>query len=479
MHKVLCALPLFVWVAIAQAIPMKPSDEMPDARGLTGMNMGNAQTSVPAEILEKLSGPDTANLPQAVLVSKSAELRKRLVKSPGNPMIMHALGTVLFQQGGVKEAMALWGVAHNKDADLAPADVMRDVQEVFALLARNDKANAQKNLAAAEKRYANQPHFQLLRAEQAMRGGNAKAAEQAYRRAYELAPKLYVTSLNLARFYDATRGDAAVADRLFQEAAKLAPKRAEVWAHYGVFQFRQKQTKAAQESLRKARILDPAMPRAEMRMAELSIQAGDLASAREWYRSALAGKPSREEARAIHAALGDVLLRLGKPDEARLEIETALKERELAPLVFALGTIDEAEGKLDAAERRYRRVLALMNNNPLAANNLAMLLVKTGKGEKEALKLAEQANRAIPNNAIIQGTYGCALQHAGRNAEAVKVLGPVVAATPKDAWSRYCLGKSLVAEKRVADARNHLQQVLRDDPKFPRRAEIEKLAGAR
>ena len=57
------------------------------------------------------------------------------------------------------------------------------------------------------------------------------------------------------------------------------------------------------------------------------------------------------------------------------------------------------------------------------------------------------------------------------------MLGPVVQAAPKDAWSRYCLGKGLLAEKRAADARNHLQQVLRDDPKFPRRAEIEKING--
>lgn len=57
------------------------------------------------------------------------------------------------------------------------------------------------------------------------------------------------------------------------------------------------------------------------------------------------------------------------------------------------------------------------------------------------------------------------------------MLGPVVQATPKDAWSRYCLGKGLLAEKRAADARDHLQQVLRDDPKFPHRAEIDKING--
>lgn len=475
MHKKFFIACLAAWAGIVQAVPLQPAGKAPDAPGLAEVETYARGPTVPAEVLEQFSGPPLSSLPPAVLAARSAELREQLVKSPHNAAIMHALGSVLYQQGGSKEAFALWSAAQQRDANLAPAEVMRDVQEVFSLLARGDKTNAQKKLAAAEKRHANQPHFHLLRAEQAMRGGNAKAADQAFRRAYELAPRLYVTSLNLARFYEVTRRDAAATERLFQWAAKLAPQNAEVWAYLGAFQQRQKQTKAAQESLRKARSLDPTRPLAETRLAELSARMGDYAAARNWYRDALANKPSPGEEEAIRAALGDVLLRLGQLDEARREIEMVLKKRERPPLIFALGTIDEAQGRLDAAEQRYRRVLELMRGNPLAANNLAMLLVRGGKGGKEALSLAEQASRAIPNNAIIQGTYGCALAHAGRDLDAIKVLGPVVKATPKDAWSRYCLGRSLLTQKRGAEAKEHLAQVLRDDPKFPRRAEVEKI----
>lgn len=454
---------------------MLPSEKNNVLKELTVGDNNQLETPVPQEVLEQYYGPAISTLSQAVLAARSAELRDRLVKSPNDAATMHALGSVIHRQGNVKEAVALWTAANKLDANQAPGDVMRDVQEVFALLAKGDKADAQKKLLAAETRHTNQPHFHLLRGEQAMRGGNLKAAEQAFRRAYELAPQLYVTNLNLARFNDATRRDTAMAERLYQAAAKLAPRRAEVWANLGAFQYRQKQPKLALESLRRARALDPAYPIPEKRLAELSSGMGDQAAASEWYLAALSTKPAPEEEQAIRTALGDVLLRLGKLDAARKQIETVLKKRELPPLLFALATIDEAQGRLDMAEKRYRRVLELMPDNPLPANNLAMLLIRSGKFGDEPLKLAQQAKRFLPDNAIVESTWGCALGHVGRNSEAVTVLRPVVKAVPGDAWAHYCLGKSLLLEKNAKEAKLYLSRVMQLDAKFPLRVQVEKM----
>lgn len=477
MHKILIFATLVISAASAQAAPVeqfvKPGDPLEPTPW--GGALGVRREGVPADVLDQFSGQQIVSLSQAVLTARSAELRDRLIKSPGNAAVLHALGSVTYQQGGIKEAIALWSAAHKREPNLAPAEVMRDVQEVFTLQAKGDATGARNKLLAAEKRYARQPHFQLIRAEQAARGGNLTAAEAAYRLAYQLAPKLYVTSLNLARFYDVARPDPAAAERMFQRAAKLAPKRPEVWAHLGAFQYRQKQTRAALASLRRARSLDPAAALPERRLAELSVMLSDYAAARQWYRSALDTHPPAAEELRIRAALGDVLLRLNRLDEARKEIEAVLKTQETPPLVFALATVDEAQGKLDAAERRYRRVLQLMPNNPLPANNLAMLLLRAGKSADEALRLAEQARRALPNNAIVESTYGCALSHAGRNREAVTVLEPVLKATPKDAWAHYCLGRSLLLEKNPSEATTHLAQVLQLDPKFPLRTQLEKM----
>lgn len=430
---------------------------------------------VPAEILEQLSQPGVAGLSQAVLGARSVELRGRLAESPDDPFLLHALGTVTYHQGGVREALALWNAASRREPNLAPADLMADVQEVFRLLEQGAPNLAQGKLKQVELRYADQPHFHLIRAEQAMRGRNFVAAGESYRRAHALAPDLYITNLNLARYLEYTNADPESAGRYFKRAAELAPDRAEVWSHLGNFQFRQGQSEAALSSLRTARSLDPQRSAPERRLGDLSAAAGRYEDAVTWYRAALAAAPSASEAHDLQAGLGDFLLRLGRHDEARQAIEEALKAGERPQLLFALGTIDEAQGRLSDAERRYRQVLTLAPGNPLAANNLAMLLVKSNGLAEEAQSLAAQARRALPNNAYVEGTFGCTLALSGRNADAIKVLQPVVERLPEDTWSRYCLAASLQALGRTDAARPHFEKVLALDPSFPRYTQIKSL----
>jgi tetratricopeptide (TPR) repeat protein len=459
------------WALDAAAIPLVQMPDKPMAP-LIGPEV------VPAEIREAFSQQGAASLSKQVLAERSAKLRDAVTADPKDPFLLHALGTVTYHLGGEREAIVLWKNAATRDANLAPPEVMADVHAVFALLAKGQPAAAKTRLDATEKRFAEQPHFQLIRAEQAMRSRNYEEAGRAFSKASTLAPKLYVTALNLGRFREFMQGDATEVMRLYETAARLAPNRAETWYHLGAFQFRQKQPQPAYESFKRLHALDPSSPRPEQRLAELSVGEKDFASAERWYRAALKGKVTPTEAARVNAALGDVLLRQRKVNEARLPIESALKHEEQAPLVFALATIDEAQGKTDVAERRYRRVLELTPNNPLAANNLAMLLIKAGRSTAEALQLAEQARQAIPNNAIIESTFGCALTQSGRHAEAIVALETVQRVTDQDVWSHYCLAVSLQDAKRVTEAQTEFKRVLELEPRFPHRRQIEKLLGS-
>jgi len=469
---------LLTWAsASALALPVNESPAVPEFQDVLWLDPGSEQAgpALPPEVADQLSPRQAASLPEAVLSARSVELRERLAENPGDPYVLHALGTVVFHQGGRREAMALWGAGHRAEPNLAPSDLMAAVHEVFRLLASGDRAGAQAQLAAAEATFAGNAHFQLMRGEQAMRGRNPGAAGQAYREAYRLAPELYVTSLNLARFYDYVGHEPKETGKLFQKATSVAPRRAEVWSSLGTFQFRRNDPEAALTSFGKARSLDPRAPLPERRLGDLSHAADDFPAAAKWYRAALQRESGPAEAQSVRTALGDGLLRLGLYDEARAVIEAALEHQQLPMLVFALGTIDEAQGRLAQAERRYRQTLELMTDHPLAANNLAMVHVKTGQSAAEALSLAERARARLPDNAIVQGTYGCALTANGRHGEAIQTLEPVVNAAPKDVWARYCLGKSLLAEQRLCDARPHLERVLEEDRRFARRAEVERL----
>jgi tetratricopeptide (TPR) repeat protein len=460
---------LSVWSLAIGAIPLVQMPEQSPSPIFIGPDF------VPPEIREAFSQEAVSSLSQQVLAERSAQLRDAVTANPKDPFLLHALGTVTYHLGGEKEALVLWKNAAARDPNLAPPEVMADVHAVFGLLAKGQTAQAKARLQAAEQRHSEQAHFQLIRAEQAMRSRNFGEAGRAFAKAHALAPQLYVTALNLARFQQFMKADAAEVMRLYENAARLAPQRAETWLHLGTFQFRQKQPEEALASFRRLSAIDPKGPRAEQYLAELSMQNKDFAGAEKWYRAALKGKLPPAEAARIQAALGDVLLRQGNVNAARAPIEDALKHEELPPLVFALATIDEAQGKVDAAERRYRRVLELNPANPLAANNLAMLLIKAGRSSGEALRLAEQARQAIPNNAIIESTYGCALTQSGRHADAIAALDRVLKTSATDVWAHYCMAVSLRAEKRLPEALGEFKRVLELEPGFPHRRQIEKI----
>lgn len=452
----------------ARAIPVTPA---PDKFEL---DTGYIDERIPVEIRRPLLQQGLFDISKIILQTKSAELREVVINNPDDPYPMHALGTITFYLQGEREAQALWAAAHKKDQNLAPPDLMMAIHSMFAAQKSGDTAKATTLLQDIEKRFRQDPHFLMMQAEQAMRGRKFDEAGRAFTRAHELAPKLYVTALNLGR-YKAFMGNTDEALVLMRQSASLAPHRAETWWNLGTLQTRLQQEGAAVESFAKVATLAPQGPSAEARLAATYATQENYEAAAKWYTTALAGQPSAPEKARIQGVLGDILLRLGKRDEARKQIEGALSYRELPQLVFALGTIDEEQGMTVEAEKKYRRVLELVPENPLAANNLAMLLVKENRALPEALSLSEMARKGIPNNAIIESTYGCALCLSGRHAEAIEILGSVLSGSVQDSWARYCLGLSLYQSGRKDEAVANFKRLLRDDPDFEQNAEIQKM----
>ena len=351
---------------------------------------------------------------------------------------------------------------------------MADVQEVFSLLAEGDVALAGKKFAALHKRYSKNPHYYLMQGEQAMRSRNFKEAEKSYRKACELGPKLYATSVNLARFYE-FRQEHQRARKYYLKAVELAPQRAECWTYLGTHQFRQGQTDEALKSFQRAKKADEDEPLAEVQLAKLSQGIRDYLGARFWYKAALKQEPANKN--AIRVALSDVQLRLGLMDEAGKEIEAVLKTEQLVPLLVAMASVEESKDKLKSAKDYYRRALTLDRENIIASNNLAMLLVRMNQSPQEALNLAETARSGMPNNPQILGTYACALYRAGKYEKARESLFQAVRLSPDDAWVRYFLGKLLLKEKQSIKGLFHLEGVLILDPEFSYRDEIQKLLG--
>ena len=460
----LISIVIAFWPAYGAAISLL-SIPTPEKEPLLPFTDELATTLTPYE--NPFAGPApavTAGLSREALAREEAALRQQVLADPQNPRPLHALGTVLFHEGYPEEALSVWANAAGREPNLAPADLMAAINRVYALLNAKDRAAADLELKSITKQFAANPHFHLMRAEQAMRSRNFAEADNSFKRAHELGPELFVTSLNLARFRDAM-GQPETAHALYREATERAPERPEVWSYLGAFQFRQGDEEAALASLRQAHTLDPGRPVAEARLGALAAALGDYPAAAHWYQAALGSEPGNAD--IIRIALGDAQLRQGKLDEARETIQSVLERQELVPLLFALGTIEEAQGNVAAAESRYRRVLELAPDNVFANNNLAMLLVREGRAPEEALSFARQAYGILPDNGIVLGTYACALANA-RGEAASDLLERAITVVPEDPWVRFFYGRYLIERDAKDQARDQLRKVIELDSSFPR-----------
>jgi tetratricopeptide (TPR) repeat protein len=421
-------------------------------------------------------------VPESLLVTPGtaldvleAQLRARLdtlsapTEDPAAAQDWFSLGTVLFHRDARDDALQAWTTAHRLDPVFAPPEVMADLQTAVMLENRGETEAAALLRAEATARHAENAHMQLALAERAMRSARLEEAGTAYRRAAELAPDLFTTSLNLARYMEFIERPEAARTH-YIAATEAAPGRAAPWDFLGAHQFRWGETEAALASLRRAEAASPVQPLAEVRLAELSAGAGDWIGARHWYLRALARAEDGQA--AIRVALGNAQLRLGLLHEAAATLDAVLAEEEIVPVLVARGQLDEGLGQLEDAVDRYRRAIRLDPGNLVAANNLAMALVRLDRNADEALTHARYAHQTLPGNAEIFGTYALSLAMAGDAAAALPALERAVRLLPTDLWLRHRLGILLATGGSPAEARIHLEACsLIVDADFPHAAD--------
>ncbi len=140
--------------------------------------------------------------------------------------------------------------------------------------------------------------------------------------------------------------------------------------------------------------------------------------------------------------------------------------------LFMLYLADSAgrEGDRVVAERRYRQVLAVQPENPVALNNMAVLLIQENK--PGALDLANRAVKAAPNQLALQDTLASALAQAGQVPQAIDLQRKVVAAAPGVPGFRLNLARLHLQAGDKASARGELTTLSKVEKPFPGREEL-------
>jgi Tfp pilus assembly protein PilF len=219
-------------------------------------------------------------------------------------------------------------------------------------------------------------------------------AEKEYRRAVELDGNSVIYAANLAFFLWRRRGDPKGAQTLLQ--GTLARQRdAFTVGRYALFNdlaFDDRQD-AARQLYEEALTIAPQDRWVNGRFADFLRRAGDTAVAREHFELAIAGEQPDIDALVSY---GELHLRERSFESAEQLLQRALRFRRRDPaVVAALAATRTLLGAPDAdVEPMYRQALEWQPDEPLAAMNLAQILLRLGSGDEEARRLLLAADRA-------------------------------------------------------------------------------------
>lgn len=139
-----------------------------------------------------------------------------------------------------------------------------------------------------------------------------------------------------------------------------------------------------------------------------------------------------------------------------------------------LGMVINSQGRIDEANREYRKALSLSPKNPLAANNLASNLADGGGNLDEALKFAQIAREAAPEEPSIEDTLGWVYFRKGLTEISYPLLADAAATSRNNASIRYHHGMVLAKKGKNKEAVVELKAALSLDPKFPGADEAKK-----
>jgi tetratricopeptide (TPR) repeat protein len=260
------------------------------------------------------------------------------------------------------------------------------------------------------------------------------------------------------------RQQLADARKEFNTALALQPGSIEAISGLTALDLIDRQVNAAKARL--APILaDPhARPVALMLAARAYVSTGDLKTSEELLKRILTVDPEYLDA---YGALAQLYARQGRLDEALNELTTLAQKqsRPVAALTLA-GMILQTQGKDAEARTTFEHVMQLDGEAPVAANNLAWILVQTGGNLDVALHLAQTAQRKLPKVAEVNDTLGFIYYKKSLPALAVPALRASVESDPNNPSYHYHLGLAYVLAGDTAQARQSLSKALALKPHF-------------
>jgi tetratricopeptide (TPR) repeat protein len=236
--------------------------------------------------------------------------------------------------------------------------------------------------------------------------------------------------------------DSAKALRLVQDQIALVPNSSNFYFLLGQIEFRIQDQSKAENALQKAVDLDKNNVSAVLLLGSIQASSGSADQALATYQ------------RAIQNNSGDARLYVG------------------------LGGALEAHNDWQRAQDAYKKALEIQPSYPLAANNLAYVMLEHGGDLDVALSLAQTGRKGLPKEAYSADTLGWAYYKKGIYNAAIETLQEAVNASSDNPTYHYHLGMAYEKGNNSPLAKKQFEIALRLNPKSRQADEIKKMLGA-
>ncbi|MEO6804653.1 MAG: tetratricopeptide repeat protein [Edaphobacter sp.] len=132
-----------------------------------------------------------------------------------------------------------------------------------------------------------------------------------------------------------------------------------------------------------------------------------------------------------------------------------------------LGSLQESQGDKAGAMDSYKKALSIQPDQPVAANNLAVLMTNSGQNLDVALSLAQIARRGMPTSPNSADTLAWIYYQKGSYSSARDLLEDAIKQAPNSAVIHYHLGMTYAKLSNSADAKDHLKKAAALAPNSP------------
>jgi len=406
--------------------------------------------------------------------SDAAETLQTVInRDPDNAVAHYHLGLALNALGNLQRSQGEWQNAARLNPDLIEA------QRALA-----DAALREGDLTALEQ-YATKiialqpfsPDGYALRSVSYIHRQQFVRAEQDVRKTLEVAPQNAVGYIQMGNLKLAQQqfGDA---ERSFREALDRDPSSPDALAGLMNTYLAQKQpdkaVAAADAQISKA---PNSSPFYDLLGTVLFNNQRDTNGALVALKKSLALDKNNADALS---KLGQAQAASGAVDEAIATYQNSLKVNPRQPDLYILtGGLYESQHDWDHAKQMYQKALEINPENPLASNDLAYAILRTGGNVDVALSLAQTARRGMPDSPNAADTLGWIFYQKGAYKSAIDLFQEALKLgeknkAPEDATVHYHLGLAYEKTDQPKLARQHLQRVLKINPNYSDAADVKK-----